>query len=143
MKAIADDAKILDEVRQIIDRNLFPIFAGMISNQLFNQWPRDSNAARDYLRLKDLLKIDRGCSTETLDNLEKYQSAHPDSYQHMIKELETQIALQFLRGRFSLPQAMFMGTGLLLNASPFCSHASDSSVADFVRMIESGQISFE
>ena len=68
----------IDEVRAIVERNLFSIYAGMISSEFFSS--AESGAADDYLRLKELLQIGRGFDSSALDSVRDFKKKSPKLY---------------------------------------------------------------
>jgi hypothetical protein len=136
-------ASPIDEIRAIVERNLFPIFAGMISSEFFSS-RQEPGGANDYLRLKELLGIDRGFKSSALASVRDFERRSPKRYRHITRELEYQVAINVLRRRYRLYDAVFMGTGLLLNASPLARAEIDpNDLEDFVNSLERGHISFE
>lgn len=132
-----------DEIRDIISRNLFAIYAGMISSEFFSR-DRESEAADDYLRLKELLQIGRGFNSSALASVRKFEKKSPRQYQRIMRELECQVAINVLRGRYRLHDALFKATGLLLNASPLARGEIDPDVLEkFMSNLERGRIGFE
>lgn len=107
----------IDELRDIVKRNLFAIYAGMISAEFFSR-DRESGAAEDYLRLKELLQIERGFGSSALAAVRDFELKSPVAYRRIMRELECQVAIGVLRRRDHLHDAVFKATGLLLNASP-------------------------
>ncbi len=133
----------IEEIRAIVERNLFPIYAGMISSAFFSR-DRESGAANDYLRLKELLQIDRGFDSSALASVRDFEKKSPDSYRRIMRELECQVAINVLRGRYRLHDAVFMATGLLLNASPLARAPADpDDLERFMETLERGRIGFE
>jgi hypothetical protein len=61
-----------DEIRDIVERNLFPIYAGMISSEFFSR-EHETSAADDYLRLKELLRIERGFHSSALASVRAFE----------------------------------------------------------------------
>src|SRR5262245_40443414 len=94
----------IDEVRAIIERNLFAIYAGMICAEFFSR-DREPGAANDYLRLKELLQIDRGFDSSALASVRDFENKSPNSYRRIIRELECQVAINVLRRRYRLYDA--------------------------------------
>ena len=132
-----------DEIRDIIERNLFPIYAGMISSEFFSRG-NETRAADDYLRLKELLRIERGFGSSALASVRAFEKKSPRPYRRIIRELECQVAINVLRGRYRLYEALFMATGLLLNASPLARAEIDSDdLKHFMNSLERGHIGFE
>jgi hypothetical protein len=133
----------IDEIRVIIERHLFPIYAGMISSEFFSR-ERETGAANDYLRLKELLRIDRGFDSSALASVRDFEKTSPDSSRRIMRELECQVAINVLRGRYRLYDAVFSAAGLLLNASPLARADADSDdLRRFIENLERGHISFE
>jgi hypothetical protein len=133
---------LIDEIRAIVERNLFPIYAGMISSEFFSR--NGPGGADDYLRLKELLQIDEGFRSSALASVREFKRKSPKIYRHIMRELEYQVAINVLRGKYRLHDALFMGTGLLLNASPLARAESDpEDLERFISSLERGHISFE
>jgi hypothetical protein len=133
----------IDEIRAIIERHLFPIYAGMISSEFFSR-DREPGAANDYLRLKELLQIHRGFDSSALASVRDFEKNSPDSYRRIMRELECQVAINVLRGRYRLYDAVFSATALLLNASPLARTDDDpDDLKRFIENLERGHISFE
>jgi hypothetical protein len=133
----------IDEIRAILERQLFPIYAGMISSEFFSR-DREPGAANDYLRLKELLQIDRGSDSSALASVRDFEKNSPDSYRRIMRELECQVAINVLRGRYRLYDAVFSATGLILNASPLARADDDpDDLKRFIENLERGHISFE
>ena len=130
-----------DEIRAIVERNLYPIYAGMIAAEFFS---RETGAADDYLRLKEVLQIGRGFGAAALTSIRSFKKKSPKEYQRIIRELECQVAINVLRGRYRLYEALFLATGLLLNASPLARAKMDpDDLKRFMSNVERGHISFE
>jgi hypothetical protein len=133
----------IDEIRAIIERHLFPIYAGMISSEFFSS-DREPGVANDYLRLKELLQIDRGFDSSALASVRDFEKSSPDSYRRIIRELECQVAINVLRRRYRLYDAVFSATGLLLNASPLARANNDPDhLKQFIEDLQRGHIGFE
>ena len=133
----------IDGIRAIIKRHLFPIYAGMISAEFFSR-DREPGAADDYLRLKELLRMDQGFDSSALASVRDFERKSPDLYRRIIRELECQVANNVLRGRYRLYDAVFSATGLLLNASPLARADGDpDDLKRFIETLERGHIGFE
>jgi hypothetical protein len=133
----------IDEIRAIIERHLFSIYTGMISSEFFSR-DREPGAANDYFRLKELLRIDQGFDSSALASVRDFEKNSPDSYRRIMRELECQVAINVLRGRYRLHDAVFSAAGLLLNASPLARADADADdLRRFIENLERGHISFE
>lgn len=133
----------LDEVRDIFERNLFAIYAGMISSEFFSRH-REPGAADDYLRLKELLQVGRGFGPSALASVRDFEIKSPVPYRRILRELECQVAISVLRRRDHLHDAVFKATGLLLNASPLARAPVDpTDLRRFIDHLERGHIGFE
>ena len=133
----------IDEIRAIVERNLFSIYAGMISSEFFSR-DHEPDAAHDYLRLKELLRIDKGFKSSDLASVRNFEKKSPKLYQRIIRELECQVAINVLRRRYRLHDALFMGTALLLNTSPLARAEVDpNDLERFINDLERGRIGVE
>lgn len=87
----------LAEIREIIYENLFPIFTGMVSSEIFSGRP-NHGAISSYIRLKELLEIGRGCGAESINAVRAYQIEQPREYARIVKELAFQVAVLSIKG---------------------------------------------
>ena len=144
----ASDEK-LDRVRSIVDRYLFPIHAGMVSSELFNdrQWQTEAasfEAIYAYIQLKDVLGINRGCTLEQVVHVHSFKKANSDYYNRIINELKRQVCLLTLSGRDALHENLFLACALTFNASPIChGNLDEESLDHFLDTIRSGRLGFE
>lgn len=133
----------IDEIRAIINRNLFPIFAGMMSGAFFS-YDVEHSAAEDYVRLKQLLQIDRGIGASSLSTLRDHENNSPQLYQHMMQELQCQIAIRVLRGGGGLHHELVNGLVLLTHGLGSSTPKPDSEALQrFTALVERGNISVE
>ena len=123
----------LNEVRAIVDRNLFAIFAGMVSHEFFSNHG-EKGAADDYVRLKQLLNINHGVGDSGLAMIRGFEKKSPDLYQHAIQELQCQVAMKVLRRSGGLHDELFMGAVFLLYV--FASSGADWDPDQQRRVIE-------
>ncbi len=133
----------IDEIRDIINRNLFPIFAGMMSGAFFSDHCEPS-AAEDYVRLKELLQIDRGIDASNLSALRDHEKNSPQLYQFMINELQCQIAIKVLRGEGGLHHQLFNGAVLLTHGLGSSSNHPDlDALRSFTELVKRGDLGVE
>lgn len=133
----------IDEIRDIINRNLFPIFAGMMSGAFFS-YHCEPSAAEDYVRLKQLLQIDRGIEASSLSALREHENNSPQLYQRMMQELQCQIAINVLRRGGGLHQELFNGLVLLTHVLGSSTPKLDpDALLRFIELVERGDLSFE
>lgn len=140
-----DSAAKLAEIQQIFEQYLFPIYAGMVSSEIFSRESKPG-AIRAYLRLKQLLGIERGCGPNQVDAVEKYKQGHPNDYARIISELEYQVAVLSLRknSRHVLYDNLFHATAILFNASPMSQgDTNPENMKQFKELIRSGRLRFE
>ena len=133
----------IDEIRAIVDRNLFSIFAGMMSRAFFS-YDCEHSAAVDYVRLKQLLQIDRGIDSSSLATLRDFEKKSPQLYLHMIQELQCQVATKVLRGGGGLHDELFMGAVFLTHGFASLGPDPDSDEPRrFIERVERGDIGIE
>ena len=139
----------LDRVRRIIDRYLFPIHAGMVSSELFNDgWrqtePSSLDAIYAYVQLKDILGIDRGCTLAQVVRVHSFKESNIDYYNRIIDALRQQVCLLTLSGHDSLHENLFLACALTFNASPMCNgYTQHENLDRFIDNIRSGRLGFE
>lgn len=86
----------LNEVRQIVNSNLFPIFTGMVLAGVGSNYSISTNSLTDYGRLKSLLNIDHGISEEGLQKIQKNCIAYPDIANRVMQLLAHYLAYYIL-----------------------------------------------
>lgn len=137
---------VLKEIAQIVHSNLFSIYAGMASATLFSEGAADFEPMRDYIRLKNLLEIRHGCSSEQVGAVEKFCINSPDSFNRITEELARQVCVLSLTKEWpgGLYQTIFTAAALIFNASPMSNGNDDSrQIEDFEDTIRRGWIGFE
>lgn len=143
-----DLEKTFKELRAILERYLYPIYAGMISSELFSDYPSENaGAVRSYLRLKEIVGVSQGCSRDQVESVLMYRAKYPEEYSRITRELAYQVAALSLSGRGatqSLYDNLFTASALLFNASPMA-HGDfySESRERFETAIRQGNIGFE
>lgn len=142
----ADPYTTLQEVKEIVERYLHPIYAGMISSELFSESSSDWGAVYSYLRLKEVLGIYGGCTSDQVDAVLMFKRLNPDQYDRIVKELEYQVCVLSMSNRWpgGLHGALFTAAALVFNASPMSySDPDPRSMEEFESTIRQGSIGFE
>ncbi len=81
------DSEKLEQIRAIVDKNLFSIFTAFTLNL-----EADSNTTlEEYVKLKELLNIDRGVEKEHAINYDKFKKNNFKNYQQMMNKLDNRI----------------------------------------------------
>lgn len=140
----------LSRIKQIVERYLFPIHAGMVSAELFDDsWQPDANsfeAIYAYIQLKETLGIQHGCTLEQVASVQSFKKTNRSFYNQVINELKRQVCLLSLSGNGfgGLHHNLFLACALVFNASPMAHGTQDQNqLNDFLRTIRQGHIGFE
>ncbi len=81
------DSEKLKQIRAIVDKNLFPIFTAFALNM-----EADSHTTlEEYVKLKELLNIDRGVERNQAINYDNFKKNNFKNYQQMMNKLDNRI----------------------------------------------------
>ena len=136
----------LQEIKEIVEKHLHEVYAGMISSVLFSERREDWGAISSYLRLKTILGIKRGCTEEQVDAVLEFKELHPGRFNRIVEEFEHQVCVLSLSHRWpdGLHGALFAATALIFNASPMsCRNVDFEQIDTFECAIQRGWIGFE
>ena len=142
-------AEMLDEVKTLVDRNLFAIFTGMASPEVFPddfQMSSSRNSLDDYLRLKQILNIYQGCESQNVMRLRSFSDENPS----LITEIREALEMLVISPRptdfpyeKTVHRRLFQVCALLLNASPIAHGQWEDHGEVFLENIRLGMIGFE
>lgn len=141
----------LSRIKRIVERYLFPIYAGMVSSELFGDrdGQPDANSFEGiyaYIELKEILAIRRGCTLENVASVQLFKKNNRNFYNQLVNELKRQVCLQSLSGNSSrdLHHNLFLVCALVFNASPMAHGIQDQGRSnEFLNMVRQGNIDFE